>query len=85
MSPGSVAKGTSTSVSLSGTGFATGARLSGPKGVSFSKVTVVNSTTITATVKIAATASTGSGLDVSVTNDASAGYGKGTGAVLSIT
>jgi alpha-tubulin suppressor-like RCC1 family protein len=85
MSPGSVAKGTSSSVSLSGTGFATGARLSGPKGVSFSKVTVVNSTTITAIMKVASTTSTGTGLDVSVTNDATAGYGKVTAGVLTIT
>jgi hypothetical protein len=53
--------------------------------VSFTNVVVVNSTTITATMKVSATAPSGSDLSVTVTNDAAAGYGKVTSGVLNIT
>ena len=85
ISPSSVAHGSTTSVTVTGTGFATGVKLMGPSGVTFSKVVVVNSTTITATMKVSATATPGTNLAVTVTNNAAAGYGKATGNVLSIT
>ena len=84
ISPSSAARGTTTAVNLAGTGFATGATLTGPKGVTFTKVVVTSSTTITATMKVSATAPTGSNLSVTVTNDAAAGYGKVTGNILTI-
>jgi hypothetical protein len=85
INPSSAATGTTTSVTVTGTGFATGVKVTGPKGVTFSNVVVVNSTTITAKMKVATTAATGTGLDVTVTNNAAAGYGKATNGVLTIT
>jgi hypothetical protein len=77
--------GFDTAMTITGTGFAAGARISGPKGVTFSSVVVDHSTTITATMKVAATTATGTKLKVTVTNDASAGYGKASKGVLKIT
>jgi hypothetical protein len=85
ISPPSAAHGSTTSVTLTGTGFATGVKVSGPSGVTFSTVVVVNATTITASMKVAATATPGTNLAVTITNTAAAGYGKATGNVLSIT
>jgi hypothetical protein len=85
INPSSAATGSTTSVTITGSGFAAGLKLTGPKGATFSKVTIVNSTTITAKMKVSATATTGTDLGVTVTNDASAGYGKVTGDVLTIT
>ena len=85
ITPASAARSTTHPVTVTGTGFATGAKVTGPKGVTFSSVVVVNSTTITATMKVSATATTGSNLGVTVTNDAAAGYGKATAGLLSIT
>lgn len=85
IAPPSAAQGSTTSVTLTGSGFAVGATVKGPTGVTFTKITVVNPTTITATMKIAATAPTGTGLKVTVTNNAQGGYGKATGDVLTIT
>ena len=81
----SVAKNSTTSVTLSGTEFASGAKITGPKGVTFSMVNVVNSSTITATMKVSGSATTGSDLSVSATNDTAAGYGKASAGVLTIT
>jgi hypothetical protein len=85
ISPSSAAQDTSTPVTLTGTGFAPGAQLKAPKGVTFTQVTVVNSTTITATMKVSATAPTGTNLAVTVTNNAAAGYGHDTGKILTVT
>ncbi len=85
VSPSSVARGTTTLVILTGTGFAVGAKLKAPSGVTFSKVKVVNSTTISATMTVSGSATTGTGLSVTVTNNATAGYGKVTADVLTIT
>jgi hypothetical protein len=52
--------------------------------VSFSNVIVVNSTTITATLKVAATATTGSGLPIAVSNNSTAGYGRAAAGLLTI-
>lgn len=83
--PTSVAKGTTTPVTITGTGFAAGAKLKGPTGVVFSKIDVVNSTTIDATMTVFDTATVGTDEPVTVTNNATAGYGKATGDVLTIT
>jgi hypothetical protein len=85
IAPSKAARGTTTSVTLKGSGFVAGATSTGPTGVTFTKITVVNATTITATMKIAATAHTGTGLAVTVTNNAAAGYRKATKTVLTIT
>jgi hypothetical protein len=85
LDPSNAAQGSKTSVTLTGNGFAAGATAKGPSGVTFSQVAVTNSTTITATMTVSASASTGSGLSVIVTNNAAAGYGVATGAVLKVT
>jgi hypothetical protein len=85
LTPPSVGAGTSTSVTLTGTGFSTGAKVSGPAGVKFKTVKVKSSTTITATLSVAATTPGGTGLPVTVTNSASGGYGKVTADLLTIT
>jgi hypothetical protein len=85
VSPSSVAKGSSNAVTVTGTGFATGATLSGPKGVTYSGLTVVSATKITATMKVSGTAPTGLNLPITVTNTSTAGAGKGIGNVLTIT
>jgi hypothetical protein len=86
ISPPSVARGsTKVPVTLTGTGFATGAEPKGPSGVGFSSVVVVDATTITANMTVAATATPGTNLPVTVTNDAAAGHGKVTANVVTIT
>jgi hypothetical protein len=70
---------------LTGTGFATAAKVTGPKGVTSSAVHAVNSTTVTATMTVSGRATLGSNLGVTVTNNATAGYGKVTKGVLAIT
>jgi hypothetical protein len=82
--PLSVAGG-SRSVTITGTGFVSGATVTGPTGVKFSKVKVVSSTKITATVTVASSAKAGKNLTVTVTNNVAAGGGRGTGKVLTIT
>jgi hypothetical protein len=85
VTPASLARGTTAPVTVTGTGFAPGARLTGPDGVTFSTPTVVDPTTITATVTVSATAATGSGLPVRLTDDRIAGNGKVTARVLTVT
>ncbi len=72
-------------MTLTGTGFANGAKLTGPSGVTFMNVHVVNSTTIPATMKVlATTAADGNSLGVTVTKNANAGYGKAMGRLLDV-
>ena len=85
ITPSSASPGASVSATITGTGFATGLKLKGPKGVTFSNIKVVSSTSITATMKVSSTAAAGSNLPVTVTNPAAAGYGVATGDVLTIT
>lgn len=85
IAPTTVAHGSTGQVTISGTGFAPGARLTGPSGVTFSTLTAVNSTTIIATMTVSAAATIGTSLPVTVSNDAAAGYGKATARVLTIT
>ncbi len=85
ITPSSVARGSVTSVTITGSGFATGLKVTGPKGVTFKTITVVSSTSITATMTVALTATAGSNLPITVTNSAAAGSGKGIGKVLTIT
>ncbi len=85
INPSSVARGTTTAMTLTGARFAVGATVKGPSGVKFSSVTVVVSTKITATMKVSATATSGSPLPITVTNGAAGGYGAVTSALLTIT
>jgi hypothetical protein len=75
ISPNSVAQDSTRTVTLTGNGFAAAATLTGPTGVSFFDVKVVNSTTITAEIEIAGIAAKGSNLAIRVTNNAVSGYG----------
>jgi hypothetical protein len=85
ITPSSVAPGTSKSATITGTGYTSGAKVTGPTGVTFSKIKVVSSTKITATMTVASSAKAGKDLSVTVTNGAAGGHGKGTGKVLTIT
>jgi polyvinyl alcohol dehydrogenase (cytochrome) len=85
IAPASGAAGSSTPVTLTGTGFAVGASVKGPRGVTFSACTVVGSTTITATMTVSATVAPGSALPVTVTNDAAAGHGTVLAMLLTVT
>jgi hypothetical protein len=71
VSPNTGAQGTSVPVTLTGANFTTGSTVAvsgGGGGVSVSGITVVNSTTITATFVISSSAGTGNGHSVTVTN-----------------
>ena len=85
ISPSSVKPGTSKTVTIIGTGFASGATVTGPSGVTFSKVKAVSSTKITATMKVSSHAKAGKHLAVTVINSAAGDGGRGTGKVLTIT
>jgi alpha-tubulin suppressor-like RCC1 family protein len=86
MNPSSLARGSSNvPVQLTGTGFVTGATLTGPTGASFTSVVIVSSTTITAKLTVSATAAAGTSLPVTVTDSAAAGYGKAKANLLTIT
>ncbi len=84
ITPSSFKPGASESVKITGTGFLSGAMVTGPTGVTFSKVKVVSSTKITATVKVAPSAKAGKDLPVTVINGVAGGGGRGTGKVLTI-
>ena len=84
ISPTSVTLGQVTSVTVTGTGFAVGAKLLGPSGVTFTNVTVTVPTTIAATATVSVTAPTGANLPIRVRNSAAGGYGSGTANALSI-
>jgi hypothetical protein len=77
-------KGSVRTVTVTGTGFGAGATLLVPAGTFAASVTVVNSTTITTTFHVNATATPGSGLNFGVSNPGTAGYGKVTGPFFSI-
>jgi len=83
--PSSLKPGASKSVKITGTRFVRGATVRGPAGVTFSKVKVVSSTRITATVKVASRAKAGKHLPVTVINGVAGGRRRGTGKVLTIT
>lgn len=85
LSPSSVATGTKTQVTITGTGFAKGAALSGPSGVTFSHVRRVSSTEIRALMTVSRSAPTGSQLPVTVTNAPAGGDGTATAALLTVT
>jgi hypothetical protein len=60
LNPSSLARGSKkVPVMLTGTGFATGAKLKGPTGVTFATVVVVDATTITAKATVSSTAKIG--------------------------
>ena len=86
LSPPSLAKGAKkVPVTLSRTGFATGAKVKGPAEATFTNVVVVNATTITAIATVSSTATVGTNLAVTVTNNAAARYGKAHADLLTIT
>lgn len=67
IAPASVAPGEKATFTVTGTGFSSDAKLTGPQGVTFSAVTVGGEgTTITATIKVGSKAAAGSGLPVTV-------------------
>ncbi len=84
MTPSVGVRNTVRTVTLTGTGFATGATVTVPTGTFVANTTVVNSTTITTTLHVNATATPGTGLTMGVSNPGSAGYGKATAALFSI-
>jgi hypothetical protein len=84
ITPSPLTPGTSKPVTITGSGYVSGATVTGPTGVTFSKVKVVSSTKITATVKVASNATPGKDLPVTVINGVTGGDGQGTGKVLTI-
>ena len=85
VNPSTVAPGSVTNVTLTGTGFATVVRLVGPSGVTFSKIWIRSPTTIAAVMTVSAGAPSGSNLPITVSNrTAASGYGSGTGDLLNI-
>lgn len=86
MTPGSVTRGHTYSVTLHGSLFSTGANITGPAGVTFKKVSVSSDdTTITAQMTVTSTAATGTNLVVTVINPAAAGSGRASCACLTVT
>lgn len=75
ISPGSLSPGETASITLTGSGFASGLKIEGPAGVKFSNLAVVSTTTIVATVEVGSSASAVTDGPVKVTNDNSAGDG----------
>ncbi|MFL6238288.1 MAG: beta strand repeat-containing protein [Actinomycetes bacterium] len=87
ISPSSVARGSSNiAVTITGTNFTGGTpKIVGPKGTTWTNVVIVNSTTITATLAVSSTATTGSNQAVTVTETAAVGSGASTFNGLTIT
>ncbi len=85
LTPPTVLRGTTTPVTILGTGFVNGATVTGPDGVTFSNVVVVGPGTITARMTVDPQHSRGTNLPITVVNPASAGYGQGTCKCLGIT
>jgi hypothetical protein len=84
MTPSTAARGATYSVTVTGSGFVAGAKLTGPAGVTFDAVVVTNASTITAEMTIIPTMSTGAKAIV-VTNPASAGFGSFYSSILTVT
>lgn len=85
MTPSTVAPGSVTTVTLSGSGFGAGAQLKGPSGVVFSQIKVVNSSTIDATMTVISSATPGTNLPVRVKNTVPEGDGQAMAKLLTIT
>ena len=85
MNPSSASQNSSTDVTLTGSGFAPGATIKGPKGTRFTDVSVVGSTMITAVLSVSSSAKTGTDLPVTVSNSASEGKKKVTSGLLTVT
>ncbi len=85
MSQTSLARGTTVTVTITGSNFAPGAKVIGPAGVVFDGVVRVNDTTITATASTATTAELVTNKSVTVVNPAARGYGRGVIGGVSIT
>jgi hypothetical protein len=86
ISPANVAPGQRTTFTVTGAGFSTDAKLTGPTGVSFSGVSVNSSgTTITATISVASTAPAGTSLPITVKDGSLGNYGQAKDKALTIT
>ena len=85
LTPPTVLRGTTTPVTILGTGFVNGATVTGPDGVSFSNIVVVTPATITARMTVDPLRDRGTNLPITVVNPASAGYGQGSCRCLGIT
>ena len=85
ISPSTAARGSTVSVTITGTNFVAGAHVVGPAGVTFDSVIVVNSTTITATLTVDPTAKVKPNQKVTVVNPLSAGAGSAALSGLTIT
>jgi hypothetical protein len=76
IAPATVAPGQNTQFTVTGTGFSSDAKLTGPAGTSFSAVSVnLAGTEMTATIRVSSTAKAGSNLPVVVTDGAAGNYG----------
>jgi len=86
ISPAAAAPGQKIAVTITGTGFSQDAKLTAPKGVAFSGVTVAGDrTSINATMTVSSTAAAGSALPVTVTNGPLGDYGRVSDPALTIT
>ncbi len=78
MSPSTLHRGTTVDVTLTGSNFTPGAKVTGLAGMVVSTVRVVDANTIVASISVASTTKLGSGKAITVTNPLSTGYGVGT-------
>ena len=81
----SFARGTTVTVTFTGTNFGPGVKFVGPTGVIFDGVSRVNDTTATVTVSVASDAPLGSGKAITVINPRSRGYGQSISRIMTIT
>jgi hypothetical protein len=86
ITPAGVSRGEKTAFTVTGAGFTSDAKLTGPKGVTFTKVSVSSDgATISATMTVAATALPGSTLPITVKDGPLGGYGGVSDPALTIT
>ena len=85
ISPSTVARDLVGPVTIIGSHFVTGATVIGTGGVSFTDVTVISPSRITATIHVSHTATRGSNRQITVTNSDAGGFGTGFGLLLTVT
>ena len=86
VSPSTASQGSTTALTLQGTGFGSGGvRIAGPTGTTFTGITSVSSTEITATMTVSSSTTPGRNLQVIVKNSAASGYGQAKADLLTIT
>ena len=79
------ARGTTVTVTFTGTNFGPGVKFVGPAGVVIDGVARINDTTATATVSVASNAPLGAAKAVTVINPLSRGYGQRVARIMTIT